>query len=483
LRYSIFFIGLLLAFQALPVYAKNPQKTDVIIVGAGLSGLATAHELKKAGITYQILEIEPRIGGRVRTVHYHLPGSPILTADSGMEEYWESNPAVPILKELKLPISMDIAASSIVLDGKLEKLGNEDTEAFLKRIFNASDFHALEAFKAKAAPMIQQIFTLHQEGKPLPAQLMKLKDVPFSSWVKEQGVPLRVAEWIRISVECEIGTDWSRLSALDGLSEFHIFLGKGEQSYRVIGGNEKFTDALAKSVGQENIFVNEQVNRIVTTDQGVNVAYRNLTTNKVDIVQGKYVVSTIPLYRLFEIQFEPALSSKKRDGISSQSWGSYYKAHVFVKAGASKYWQTNGVSYLPILSDSDLGVIYEGDPGQKGPLKILSLLITGDTAEAYNMLNVDLIREKIKASLEKLWPGIGKEITAMELYRIHPRAIAGWPVGRSRYDELSDEIRKPENHVYLSGDFTESTHSSGAFESAHRVAQDIIKNIGPRRGN
>ncbi|MBI3543000.1 MAG: hypothetical protein HY075_06985, partial [Deltaproteobacteria bacterium] len=52
--------------------------------------------------------------------------------------------------------------------------------------------------------------------------------------------------------------------------------------------------------------------------------------------------------------------------------------------------------------------------------------------------------------------------------------IAGWPVGRSRYDELSNEIRRPENHVYLSGDFTEGTHSSGAFESAMRVSRQII---------
>jgi monoamine oxidase len=63
----------------------------------------------------------------------------------------------------------------------------------------------------------------------------------------------------------------------------------------------------------------------------------------------------------------------------------------------------------------------------------------------------------------------------MEFYRYHPRAVAGWPVGRSRFDALSDEIRKPERGVFFAGDFTESTHSSGAFEAAARVVRDIMK--------
>ena len=62
----------------------------------------------------------------------------------------------------------------------------------------------------------------------------------------------------------------------------------------------------------------------------------------------------------------------------------------------------------------------------------------------------------------------------MEFYRFHPRAIAAWPVGRSRFDEFSNEIRRPENNVYLAGDFTESSHSDGAFISAHRVVQAIL---------
>jgi monoamine oxidase len=448
-----------------------PKKVDVVIVGAGLSGLNAAYELKKAGLNYEILELTPHIGGRVRTVHYKFNGED-LYADSGMEEYWESNPAVKVLKELKLPLRDDTALSSIRLDGKVEPLGEESGELYLKKVLGAEGYLALEKFKATVAPMIERL----KEGK-LDAELLALKEVSLADWVATQGVPKRVADWIRISLECEMGTEWSRVSALDGIAEFHIFLGVGEKSYRVIGGNERFTNALAKVVGEKNIATNRRVTRIVSEPGpgGVAVYFLDQTTNIQSVIHASDVISTVPIFRLSEIQFEPALSEKKRNAINSQSYGSYFKAHIFLPPGAEHYWTQAGSSYLPLLSDSELGVIYDGNPDQKGKTRILSLLITGAQAETFNFTPLDQVRPQIEKGLERFFPGISKEIKGMEFYRFHPRAIAAWPPGRSRFDELANEIRRAENGVHLAGDFTETSHSDGAFISSHRAVTQILE--------
>jgi len=46
--------------------ASGAQAVDVVVVGAGLAGLACAHELQSTGASVVVLEREPRAGGRVR---------------------------------------------------------------------------------------------------------------------------------------------------------------------------------------------------------------------------------------------------------------------------------------------------------------------------------------------------------------------------------------------------------------------------------
>ncbi|MCA1746097.1 MAG: FAD-dependent oxidoreductase, partial [Bacteroidales bacterium] len=45
------------------------DKVDVVVIGAGLTGLTAVFYLVKAGLTVAVIEKEERIGGVIRTIH------------------------------------------------------------------------------------------------------------------------------------------------------------------------------------------------------------------------------------------------------------------------------------------------------------------------------------------------------------------------------------------------------------------------------
>lgn len=84
--------GLLIVFFCTTSVAEQrggvppPPKVPVVVVGAGLTGLTTAYQLRKAGIDVRVLESNPRSGGRIQTVAF--PDG--TRVEAHMEEYWEA---------------------------------------------------------------------------------------------------------------------------------------------------------------------------------------------------------------------------------------------------------------------------------------------------------------------------------------------------------------------------------------------------------
>ena len=63
--------------------AGQTEAPQVLVLGAGLAGLAAAYELQRAGFGVTVLEARSRPGGRVRT--YRDPFADGLYAEMGAE--------------------------------------------------------------------------------------------------------------------------------------------------------------------------------------------------------------------------------------------------------------------------------------------------------------------------------------------------------------------------------------------------------------
>lgn len=443
----------------------EPEAVDVVIVGAGLAGLSTAYRLQRYGMSVVILEATPHIGGRIRTAAYGAAAGP----EVGLEELWDGNPTLEIAEELHVPVShhqgsLSSFRHSGVIHATKAGLGNRD---FVKSFLSPEEFASFSRWDDRMIELEHEI-----RGDPRNSTARDLERRSFASWVREtSGLSPRAQDFVRITSEPEYATSWERISALEGIVEWRIFAGDGAAPHHVRGGNIRLVDAIAKSVGLEKILLNRQVTHITSRPDGVEVLSTDTSTFAQHVVRGEFVVTAIPLYRLNDIQFDPLLPDEVRQAVSTQTWGSYFTAHVLLDAPLTDIATGSlaGAS-LPILTDGPLGVIYP-----TGSPRMLNLLVHGDYAEGFNVRTVepDAIRAALLSAFDELSPGASSHVSRMTFYRYHPRAIASWPVGRSRFDELSQSLRKPAGRVYFAGDFTEGTHSDGAAWSAIRVVEQI----------
>lgn len=77
-------------------------EVDVLIVGAGVAGLAAAHMLRRSGLTVMVLEARDRIGGRTWTDTATL-GLPVDVGAQWLHD-GASNPFIPVTKQLGIDL-------------------------------------------------------------------------------------------------------------------------------------------------------------------------------------------------------------------------------------------------------------------------------------------------------------------------------------------------------------------------------------------
>jgi monoamine oxidase len=476
---------LVVGFAILSIHPVDTRQASprgpVVIIGAGLTGLTTAYELRKAGVESIILEGAARAGGRIQTVTF----GDRVHVEAHMEEYWARSPAYTLLRELKLPLAEDVAHSTVRLQGKVYPYQGDGTrDAYLRGIFSETEREAFLSWNAKAWALHERLQQTHFAGQPLDAELAALRTLSFADFVQRDGLPQRVVEWIRVTVEPEMAIEWDQIAALDGIDEMRLFLdspdGFGEKNYHVSGGNSRFIEALVSKVGRKRIRLESQVTAIERGADGIRVRFLERGTNYRE-VNAAAVVVTVPLYALNQIQFIPPLSAERRKAIDSTRFGAYVKVHLRVAAAAAPLWQPQGETLLTMLTDSPAGSVYEATGFQTHGAaadRYLTMLIHARFAHQMLSMNADDMRAHAIRSLDAIFPGIAPHVKLAEIFA-YPTAVAYWPLalGRSRFDDLAAALRTAQDGIWIGGDTTENSHSEGAVQAALRMASQVVATL------
>lgn len=226
-----------------PVRSLRAGPRRVVVVGAGLGGLACADALARAGVDVVVLEASSRVGGRVRTNRDLLPGACV---EEGGEFIGANHRAWLALAER---YGLELASvddeedpgleAPILLGGR--RLGDREARALYEGMSNA--LRGLTDLARAVDP-----------DRPWEAaDAAALDATSMADWLRTSGAKDLVARALAAQLEADNGVPLERQSLLGMLS---TVAGGGldaywteSETYRVRGGADQLAQALARDLG------------------------------------------------------------------------------------------------------------------------------------------------------------------------------------------------------------------------------------------
>jgi monoamine oxidase len=436
---------------------------DVVIIGAGLSGLAAADELRRAGRSVLILEARDRVGGRAWTRHEPDLSAPI---ELGAEFIHGRVPETfELLREVGKAALDTSGAHWTLRDRKLEQRADD-------------------------------LFTEIQQALE-HANVLQLPDVAFGEWLEhsaEHGLSSEAAAMARAFVEGFDAADPARVSTHFVATEWGAGGLLDGPQFRPLGGYSSVLGALAVDRRKTRLQLQTVVREVRWTRGCVQIEATFL--DRPFRVKATRVIVTLPLGVLQTpeeapgaVRFVPPLESK-RPALAGLVSGAVLKLSLRFRRA---FWdELEGGRYQGASFFHSWQTIFPTFWTPR-PLRapLLTAWIGGPRAAQLSELPMSQIVERAMESLVRLFGGCRESDLELESAYLH-----NWqtdPFARGAYSYVAVggmDARKllgatVEDTLFFAGEATdvdEAATIAGALKSGTRAAREVIQRLeGPDR--
>lgn len=443
------------------------SKNGVIVVGAGLAGLACAYELKRQGIPVLVLEARSRPGGRVRT--YRDPFADDLYAEMGAEYVDASDEYdYKYCNEFGLKVLSAKLYDGIYLRNTPIRMTN------LKSGEQALPYDGLKerVLFGHISKFTQDLVSQVKDPDNLPAELLKFDNLSIIEFLLERGAPKDVLALYTYLNATEVTARPENMSALKVIQDQAAYAAFDEEvdEGRIFGGNDQLPKAFATRLSDE-ILYERPVQAINWSANQVEVSFSD--QGKTQTVKGKRLVLALPFTVLRGLSFGSYFSDKKIEVINNLAYGHVMKVAMQFR---QRFWDRPESVGQRVFSDTKLRRVYHMSVDQPGPRGILMSFTSGADAEYLGGLS-ETQRQKVSLSeTAKIWPQAPEfwEGAAVKYWNEDPWTKGSYSyiaTGQIDYRKIAAGSEPP---VYFAGEHTETASMDGAIKSGVRVAEEIL---------
>ena len=447
----------------------NSIERDVVIVGAGASGLTAATELRKAGLSVAVLEARDRVGGRLWT-------NDVDGATLEIGGQWVSPDQTALLETLD---ELGLQTYSRYRDGEsLYITRNGELRRFTGDVFPAGERTEQEIIR-----LIEVLDRLTAEVDPAAPwahpRAQELDQISFRGWLEQQTDDEEARENIALFVAEAMLTKpahtFSLLQALlmaasaggfSNLVDADFILDK-----RVVGGLQQVPLRLADRLGAGSVRLGTPVRTIEWDESAATVTGEGVR------VRARHVVVAVPPNLYDRIRYVPALPRLRQQLQQHQSLGLVIKVHATYE---TPFWRDAGLSGTAF---SPYQLVHEAyDNTNHGESRgTLVGFVAAEQADALFRLSADERRSRI---LDSLAAYFGPEARRPVTYYESDWAAEEWTQGAyaasfalgglTRYGELQLQPVGPIR--FGSSDLAGLgyQHVDGGIRVGRRLADDVI---------
>lgn len=384
----------------------------VIVIGAGFSGLACAHELKAAGYDVQVIEARNRVGGRILSFNANNNNEYIKgkNIEGGGELIGSNHPTwVNYARQFQLEfldVTEDEDAHAPVLLG-----GRVLNEAESEKLYEDMD-KAYGALTEACAPV-----NADEPWNTENAAALDKKNM--AEWLAEQKLDATTASAVRAELAADNAVALEMQSYLGNLT---VVKGGGGETYwtesevyRCKGGNQQLAFKLARAFGTDRIALNKPVSVIDVSGDKVKVGTADGAFHEAD-----ELVLAVPPSVWQKIQIKPALPQTL-----APQMGTAVKYLAELK---KQFWKDKKLS-PDMMTDGDLSLSWHATDNQGDtPPAGMVIFSGGPSAEAVRRYATERRDEIYRQTMERLYPGYSDNFVQARFmnWPSDPWAMAGY---------------------------------------------------------